>query len=66
MRKNTRTQTIAPTTITPRERAEIDAANASGRRPVVFVHGLWLLAGSWQNWKDLFEAHGYAAVAVDW
>jgi pimeloyl-ACP methyl ester carboxylesterase len=58
--------TTTTTTITPRERAEIDAANASGRQPVLFVHGLWLLAGSWNNWKDLFEANGYAAVAADW
>jgi non-heme chloroperoxidase len=54
------------TTITARERVQIDAANSSGRQPVVFVHGLWLLAGSWQGWSDLFESRGYAAVAVDW
>lgn len=46
--------------------AEIDAANTSGRQPVVFVHGLWLLAGSWHGWRELFEARGYATVAVDW
>jgi len=59
----------APTpsgTVTAREAAEVAAANASGRRPVVFVHGLWLLASSWDAWKELFEAKGYAAVAVDW
>lgn len=53
-------------TVTAREAAEVAAANASGRRPVVFVHGLWLLAGSWDAWRELFEARGYATVAVDW
>jgi non-heme chloroperoxidase len=32
----------------------------------VFVHGLWLLAGSWEEWRRLFEEHGYATVAPDW
>lgn len=54
------------TTITEREAAQIAAANSSGRQPVVFVHGLWLLAESWNGWKARFEEAGYAAVAVDW
>ena len=29
--------------ITPRETEQIDQANDSGRVPVVFIHGLWLL-----------------------
>jgi pimeloyl-ACP methyl ester carboxylesterase len=53
-------------TITTREAEQVAAANASGRQPVVFVHGLWLLAESWDAWKALFEEKGYAAVAVDW
>ena len=32
-----------------RENREIQAANASGRTPVVFIHGLWLLPGSWAS-----------------
>jgi pimeloyl-ACP methyl ester carboxylesterase len=36
------------------------------RRPVVFIHGLWLHATSWQPWVELFEAAGYAAVAPGW
>ncbi|MGW4995937.1 alpha/beta hydrolase [Streptomyces mirabilis] len=48
------------------EQREIDAANASGRPPVVFVHGLWLLAASWRPWRDLFEANGYATLAPEW
>jgi non-heme chloroperoxidase len=59
--------TTNPTgTVTPREAAEVAAANASGRQPVVFVHGLWLLPSSWDPWKTLFETKGYAAVAIDW
>jgi non-heme chloroperoxidase len=46
--------------------AQIDRANASGRTPVVFVHGLWLLAGSWNRWLELFEEAGYAAMAPGW
>lgn len=53
-------------TVTAREAAEVAAANASGRQSVVFVHGLWLLASSWDAWKQLFDSKGYAAVAVDW
>jgi pimeloyl-ACP methyl ester carboxylesterase len=53
-------------TITTRERAEIDAANASGKQPVVFIHGLWLLASSWVNWREYAESKGYSTIAVDW
>ncbi len=53
-------------TLSRREQTEVDAANASGRQPVLFVHGLWLLAGSWQRWAEMFEAAGYAPIAADW
>src|SRR4051812_12327705 len=52
--------------ITERETRQIDAANASGRPPVVFIHGLWLLPSSWDNWAQLFEQAGYAPVAPSW
>jgi hypothetical protein len=29
---------------------QVDKANASGRTPVVFIHGLWLLPSSWDRW----------------
>jgi non-heme chloroperoxidase len=45
---------------------QIDQANASGRTPVVFVHGLWLLRTSWNRWADLFDQAGYAAVTPEW
>ena len=53
-------------TITERETQQIEAANASGRTPVVFIHGLWLLPSSWDNWVGLFEDNGYAGVTPSW
>jgi non-heme chloroperoxidase len=41
-------------------------ANASGRTPVVFIHGLWLLPSSWDRWEAVFEEAGYTAVAPGW
>ena len=52
--------------ITERENRQIDDANASGRTPVVFIHGLWVLPSSWDNWAALFEEAGYAPLAPDW
>src|SRR5215467_12116495 len=45
---------------------EIDQANSSGRIPVVFVHGLWLLPSSWDRWRTFFEEAGFATVAPGW
>ncbi len=36
------------------------------RPPVVFVHGLWLHATSWEPWIELFSAHGYSCTAPEW
>ena len=52
--------------LTERESRQVDAANASGRTPVVFIHGLWLLPSSWDNWAGLFEQAGLAPVAPGW
>jgi pimeloyl-ACP methyl ester carboxylesterase len=38
---------------------------ASGT-PVVFIHGLWLHATSWNDWVELFRAAGYAPIAPGW
>ena len=51
---------------TAAERAQIQRANVSGLHPVVFVHGLWLLPGSWQRWAEAFEEAGYIALMPDW
>jgi pimeloyl-ACP methyl ester carboxylesterase len=52
--------------ISERENREIEAANASGNTPVVFIHGLWLLPSSWDNWAELFREAGYAPLTPDW
>jgi len=52
--------------ISGREKQEIEAANASGNTPVVFIHGLWLLPSSWDNWADFFRQAGYAPLTPDW
>lgn len=53
-------------TLTVGELDEIARANASGKTPVVFVHGLWLLSSSWDRWRRLFEDHGYSTIAPGW
>jgi pimeloyl-ACP methyl ester carboxylesterase len=34
--------------------------------PIVFIHGLWLHASSWQPWQDFFAQAGYSTVAPGW
>ena len=53
-------------TITRTEQADIDRANRTGRQPVVFVHGLWLLPNSWDSWRTLFEEQGFVTLAPGW
>ena len=31
---------------------------ASTKAPVLFIHGLWLHASSWQPWEELFAEAG--------
>src|SRR2546428_11515181 len=45
---------------------QIDQANASGRTPVVFIHGLWLLPSSWDRWATVFNEAGYVSVTPGW
>ena len=52
--------------LTDTELSEITRANESGRTPVVFVHGLWLLSSSWDRWRTLFEEAGFATLAPVW
>jgi non-heme chloroperoxidase len=53
-------------TITEHEAAQVERANASSATPVVFVHGLWLLPSSWDNWVTLFEEAGYVGLTPSW
>jgi pimeloyl-ACP methyl ester carboxylesterase len=52
--------------ISDHEQHEIARVNTSGRTPVVFVHGLWLLPSSWDRWAGVFEEAGYSAFAPGW
>jgi len=54
------------TTCTEHEVNEVAKANATGRQPVVFVHGLWLLPSSWDRWREVFEQAGYVTLAPGW
>jgi pimeloyl-ACP methyl ester carboxylesterase len=60
------TTTTQAGTITPREAEQIQRANGSGKTPVVFIHGLWLLPSSWDRWAEVFEQAGFAAVTPSW
>ena len=55
-----------PATITEYESQQVQHANATGRQPVVFVHGLWLLPSSWERWAARFEEAGYTALTPGW
>jgi len=45
---------------------QVAEANASGRTPVVFIHGLWLLPSSWDRWAAVFAEAGYAPLTPGW
>ena len=57
---------VDATRITQHEEDQVARANASGRTPVVFIHGLWLLPSSWDRWAAMFEESGYSAVEPGW
>jgi len=40
--------------------------NTTSSAPIVFVHGLWLHAESWQPWMDFFRQNGYEVMAASW
>jgi pimeloyl-ACP methyl ester carboxylesterase len=44
----------------------VKRANASGRPPVVFIHGLWLLPSSWDRWAAVFKKAGYTTLTPGW
>ena len=53
-------------TIIAHEAQQVERANATGLRPVVFVHGLWLLPSSWDRWAAMFEAAEYTTLTPGW
>jgi non-heme chloroperoxidase len=52
--------------ITDFEAEQIETANAAGKTPVVFIHGLWLLPSSWARWAAAFEQAGFTALTPGW
>jgi hypothetical protein len=48
------------------ESKQVEKANATGKTPVVFIHGLWLLPSSWDRWAKAFEKAGYTALTPGW
>jgi non-heme chloroperoxidase len=55
-----------PVKIAEYEAQQVERANATGRQPVVFVHGLWLLPNSWDRWTALFDEAGYVTLTPGW
>jgi non-heme chloroperoxidase len=53
-------------TITEHEERQVKRANDSGRQPVVFIHGLWLLPSSWDRWRAVFKKAGYTTLTPGW
>ena len=35
-------------------------------KKIVFIHGLWIHASSWQPWMDFFQQHGYETLNPGW
>jgi pimeloyl-ACP methyl ester carboxylesterase len=52
--------------VTDYETEQIDRANATGKTPVAFIHGLWLLPSSWDRWRTVFEEAGYTTLSPGW
>jgi non-heme chloroperoxidase len=36
------------------------------KKTIVFIHGLWIHASSWQPWMDFFNQHGYQTLNPAW
>src|SRR5882757_9985388 len=36
------------------------------KKTIVFIHGLWIHASSWQPWMDFFQQHGYETMNPAW
>jgi non-heme chloroperoxidase len=36
------------------------------KKTIVFIHGLWIHACSWQLWMDFFQQHGYETFNPPW
>jgi non-heme chloroperoxidase len=36
------------------------------KKTILFIHGLWIHASSWQPWMDFFNQHGYRTLNPGW
>jgi len=52
--------------LTGEEQDAIERANATQRRAVVLLHGLWLLPNSWDRWAERFAQGGYTPLMPGW
>ena len=57
---------MAAKTVTEHEAEQVAKANDTGKQPVVFVHGLWLLPSSWDRWAAAFRKAGYVPLTPGW
>jgi pimeloyl-ACP methyl ester carboxylesterase len=62
----TRLSPTSLTAISGHEAQQVERANRTGLQPAVFVHGLWLLASSWDRWAAMFEQAGFVALTPGW
>jgi non-heme chloroperoxidase len=53
-----------PTSISSVDSEQVERANASGKTPVVFIHGLWLLPSSWASPVLRNPANRHRAVSL--
>src|SRR4029077_13620665 len=51
-------------TVSDEESQQVERSNKSGKRPVAFVHGLWLLPSSRGPWAPVFEKAGVPALTT--
>ncbi len=49
-----------------RRGAVVSCYGMTNPTPVIFIHGLWLHASSWEPWADLFAREGYQPLAPGW
>jgi pimeloyl-ACP methyl ester carboxylesterase len=52
--------------VTAQSQAQDLEGNSMSPAPVVFIHGLWLHATSWNPWMEVFREAGYDPIAPGW
>jgi non-heme chloroperoxidase len=44
----------------------MNESTAPAAIPILFIHGLWMHASTWDSWVTLFNQSGYQAIAPGW